>query len=230
MASATAILGSIRRVPNFQWDIRSATAQIRVMTVDEHPLVREGLAAVINREPGITVAAQAASGREAIALYREYRPSVITLDLSLPDMPGEELISRLLAEFPEVRIVVITDSSGDVRVLRILEAGVQGLVLKGMPSREILEVIRQVHSGKKMVPRQIASMLAERLSDETLTPREIQVLRLVAEGNRNKEVAACLSIADETVRMHMKNILGKLAAHDRTHAVTIAIKRGIFQL
>jgi DNA-binding NarL/FixJ family response regulator len=200
------------------------------MTVDEHPLFREGLAAVINREPGITVTAQAASGKDAIALYRDYRPNVVILDLSLPDMPGEQLISRLLAEFPDARIVAITDSDGDVRVLRVLEAGVQGLVFKGMPCKELLDVIRQVHSGKKTVSRQIASLLAEHFSDETLTRREIQVLRLVAEGNRNKEVAACLSIADETVRMHMKNILGKLAAHDRTHAVTIAIKRGIFQL
>jgi two-component system, NarL family, response regulator len=227
---ATPTLGASRPGAEFLWSVRAADSCIRVLTVDEQPLVREGLAAVINKQRGMTVIAEASSGAEAIRLFREYLPDVVTLDLNLPDMPGEELASRLRTEFPHVRIVAITSSCGDVRILRALEAGVKGLVLKGMPNSEWLEAIRQVHAGKKAIPRQIASTLAEHLGDEALTPREVQVLRLVAQGNRNKQVAAHLCIADETVRMHMKNILSKLSANDRTHAVTIALARGVFSL
>jgi DNA-binding NarL/FixJ family response regulator len=214
----------------FLWKVQPADACIRVLTVDEHPLVRAGLAAVINKQTGMTVIAEAASGAEAMVRFREYRPEVVTLDLQLPDTSGEELASRILGEFPGARIVAITGARGDVHLLRALEAGVKGVVLKGMPNSELIEAIRQVHAGRKMIPRQVASTLAEHLGDETLTPREVQVLRLVAQGNRNKQVAARLSIADETVRMHMKNILSKLAANDRTHAVTIALSRGVFSL
>jgi two-component system NarL family response regulator len=228
--AASATFRPSRPASGFQWNTRSAVAPIRLLAVDEHPLVREGLAAVLNREPGMALVAQASSGGEAMDTFREYRPDVVILDLSLPDVPGEQLVKQLLAEFPDARIVVITSACGDVRMLRILEAGVQGFVLRGMPNKDLLDAIRQVHSGKKMVPRQIASAIAEHIADETLTPREIQVLQLVAQGNRNKEIAGLLSIADETVRMHMKNILSKLAANDRTHAVTIAVKRGVFQL
>jgi DNA-binding NarL/FixJ family response regulator len=228
--AASAILRTPRPALGFQWSTPYPIAPIRVLAVDEHSLVREGLAAVLNREPGMALIAQASSGKEAIESYREHLPDVITLDLSMPDMPGEQLVRQLLAEFPDARIVVITSPRGDVQMLRMLEAGVQGFVLKGVAHKELLDAIRQVHSGKKVVPRQIASAIAEHVADETLTPREIQVLQLVAQGNRNKEVAGILSIADETVRMHMKHILGKLAANDRTHAVTIAIKRGVFQL
>jgi DNA-binding NarL/FixJ family response regulator len=228
--AASALIRVPRPVSGFQWRAQAVPAQIRVLTLDEDPLVREGLAAVNNREPGMALVAQASTGREALELHREYRPAIVTLGLSLPDMPGEELVARLLAEFPDARIVVITGAPGDVRMLRILETGVHGFVLKGTPNRELLEVMRQVHTGRKMVPRHIASMLAEHFADETLTPRETEVLQLVSQGNRNKDVAARLSIADETVRMHMKNILSKLGANDRTHAVTIALKRGVFQL
>ena len=203
---------------------------IRVLTVDQHPLVQEGLAAVIDREPDMTVVASAACGREGFEAFRRLRPDVLTLDLLLPDMSGDDLAKRIMAEFPGARMVVITSARGDVHMLRALESGVRGYVLKGMPQKELVDVIRQVHAGKKVIPRQVASNIAEHMADETLTPREIQVLQLVARGNRNKEVAAHLSIADETVRMHMKHILGKLAAHDRTHAVTIAVTRGVFQL
>jgi DNA-binding NarL/FixJ family response regulator len=203
---------------------------IRVLTVDQHPLVQEGLAAVIDREPDMTVVASAACGREGLEAFRRLRPDVLTLDLLLPDMSGDDLAKRIMAEFPGARMVVITSARGDVHMLRALESGVRGYVLKGMPQKELVDVIRQVHAGKKVIPRQVASNIAEHMADETLTPREIQVLQLVARGNRNKEVAAHLSIADETVRMHMKHILGKLAAHDRTHAVTIAVTRGVFQL
>jgi DNA-binding NarL/FixJ family response regulator len=203
---------------------------IRVLTVDQHPLVQEGLAAVIDREPDMTVVDSAACGREGLEAFRRLRPDVLTLDLLLPDMSGDDLAKRIMAEFPGARMVVITSARGDVHMLRALESGVRGYVLKGMPQKELVDVIRQVHAGKKVIPRQVASNIAEHMADETLTPREIQVLQLVARGNRNKEVAAHLSIADETVRMHMKHILGKLAAHDRTHAVTIAVTRGVFQL
>ena len=200
------------------------------MTVDEHSLVREGIAAVIHRETGMEVVAEAASGTEAIELYRRLRPDVVTLDLLLPDIPGEEVARRILAEFPNARVVVITGARGDVHMLRAMEAGIKGVVLKGMQHSALIETIRQVHAGRKVVPRQVASTLAEHFGDDALTPREVQVLRLVARGNRNKQVAAELEIADETVRMHMKNILSKLVANDRTHAVTIALTRGIFHL
>nr|WP_321478323.1 response regulator transcription factor [uncultured Paludibaculum sp.] len=216
--------------PGVRWGARSVQAEIRVLTVDAHPLVREGLAAVINKEEGMQVVAEAASGEEAVECYRRVRPDVVTLDLQLPDLPGESVARRILAEFPSARIVVITSLQGDAHMLRALEAGVRGLALKGMANEELLDVIRQVQSGRKSIPRQVASALADHLGEESLTPREVQVLRLVARGNRNKEVAAHLSIADETVRMHMKNILGKLAAHDRTHAVTIALTRGFISL
>jgi DNA-binding NarL/FixJ family response regulator len=176
------------------------------------------------------VVAGSPTGEEAITAFREHRPDVMTLGLRLPDMSGEEVVSRILKEYPAARIVVLTSSRRDAQILRVLAAGVRGLVLKGMSHLELIATIRQVHAGKKVIPHEIASMLAEHLGEETLTPREIQVLGLVAHGNRNKQVAAHLSIADETVRMHMKNILGKLGANDRTHAVTIALARGMLCL
>ena len=231
MATAVSALAPTPRgVLEFPWIATSSPRSIRVLTVDEHSLVRQGLAAVINGENGMEVIAEAANGEDAIRLFRDYRPDVMTLDLLLPDMPGEEVASRILAEFPLARIVVITGARGDIHMQRVLEAGVRGLVLKGMTHEGLLDTIRQVHAGRKMISRQVASTLAEHVGEETLTPREVQVLRLVAQGNRNKQVAAHLSIADETVRMHMKNILSKLGANDRTHAVTIALTRGIFQL
>ena len=203
---------------------------IRVLTVDEDPLVREGLTAVIGKETGMLVVAQASNSREAMDRFRAFRPDVVTLDLLLPDLPGDDLAGRLLHEFPDARILAITRARGDVSLLRALKAGVRGFVLKGMSNQELLDAIRQVYAGKKVIPRQVASTLAEHHGDEGLTAREDQVLRLVAHGNRNKQVASQLAIADETVRMHMKNILSKLTANDRTHAVTIALSRGVFQL
>lgn len=192
--------------------------------------MREGLSALINREDGMEVIAQAGSGSETIDAYRRYLPDVVTLDLQLPDMLGEDVARQILLQSRDVRVIVITGERGDVRLLRALRAGVHGFVLKGMERQELIETIRQVHSGRKRIPSQVATMLAEHVGEESLTPREIEVLRLVARGNRNKQVAAQLSIADETVRMHMKNILGKLSANDRTHAVTIALSRGILTL
>jgi DNA-binding NarL/FixJ family response regulator len=223
----TTLTGTLLETP---WTFSAAQSSIRVLTVDPDPLVREGLATVINKETGMEVVAEAATGSRAIEYFRENRPDVVTLSLLLPDLSGHEVARLILGEFPGARIVVITSVRGDVQLLRILESGVRGLVLKGVPHRELIETIRQVHAGKRMIPRNVASMLAEHLGEETLTPREVQVLSLVAKGNRNKQVAAHLSIADETVRMHMKNILSKLSANDRTHAVTIALSRGMFEL
>lgn len=219
-----------RKAPELRWNLRTVTAPIRVLTVDAHPLVREGLASIINKEPDMQVIAEASAGAEALSLYRRLRPDVLTIDLQLPDQPGDAVVREVLAEFPGARIVVITSLQGDAHMLRALDAGAKGLAFKGMPNGELLEVLRQVHTGRKFIPRAVATTLADHLGEESLTPREVQVLRLVARGNRNKEVAAHLAIADETVRMHMKNILGKLAAHDRTHAVTIALTRGFISL
>jgi DNA-binding NarL/FixJ family response regulator len=201
-----------------------------VMTIDDQPLVQQGLAAVLNNQPDMAVVAGASSGTSAIASYREHRPDVATLDLRLPDMRGEDVAQKILAEFPDARLVVLTAAKGDVQIKRAFAVGVRGYVFKGMSNNELVDVIRQVHSGRKMIPREVATQIAEHITDDALTPREVQVLRLVAAGNRNKEIANHLSIADETVRMHMKNIMSKLGAHDRAHAVTIAITRGVFEL
>ncbi|MBS1824127.1 MAG: response regulator transcription factor [Acidobacteria bacterium] len=212
------------------WSTHTAQASIRVLTVDQHALVREGIAAILNRATDLRIVAEAATGEEAIAMCRDYRPDIVTLDLVLPDMTGAQAVRRILDETPGVRVVAVTAAPGDISILRALEAGVRGLVLKAMAHGELPQTLRQVHAGRKVIPRQVASKLAEYLGDEGLTRRELQVLELVAQGNRNKQIAGLLSIADETVRMHMKNILGKLRANDRTHAVTIALARGFFPL
>jgi DNA-binding NarL/FixJ family response regulator len=210
--------------------VRAANRPIRVLTVDEHHLVQEGLAAMINREEDMTVVASASNGREAMDAVRRLRPDVVTLDLLLPDIQGDELARQILAEFPRTRIVAITSAQGHAQARRALDAGVHGYLSKAAPRADLLKGIRQVQAGRRMVPGPIAVQLAEHFNEEKLTPREVQVLQLVARGNRNKEVAAQLSIAEDTVRMHMKNILGKLNAHDRTHAVTIAAVRGLLRL
>ena len=209
---------------------RTATRQIRVLIVDEHQLVQEGLAAMINREQDMIAVATASTAEEAIEAVRRHRPDVVTLDLLLPGIPGDALARQILVEFPRTRIVAITSAQGHVHARRALDAGVRGFLSKAASKCDLVCAIRQVESGRTMIPGPVASKIAEHLTDETLTPREIQVLQLVARGNRNKQVAAQLSIADETVRMHMKNILGKLAANDRTHAVTIAVTRGLLRL
>jgi len=212
------------------WAGRFASNVIRVLAVGGEPLAREGIAALINKQSGLSVVAEAESGAQAIEYYRMHRPDVVTLGSKLPDMTCESLASRLVTSFSGARIVVITAARGDIQLQRILETGVRGMVSRGAPYSELIETIRQVHAGRRVIPGDVASTLAEHLGEESLTPREVQVLRLVAQGNRNKQVAGLLSIADETVRMHMKNILGKLRANDRTHAVTIALARGMFEL
>ena len=204
--------------------------RIRVLTVDGHQLVLEGLAAMISREADMTVVATASSGEEAIDDVRRYRPDVVTLDLLLPDMPGEDLARRILAEFPDTRIVAITSAQSYTNARRALDAGVHGFLSKAVPVCELVRAIRLVQAGKRMIPGPVAFPAAGRRAGEALTAREIQVLQLVAWGSRNRQVAVQLSIAYETVRMHIRNILEKLRANDRAHAVTIALSRGILRL
>jgi len=205
-------------------------AHIRVLCVDDHPLLREGIAAVINNQPDMLLVAEASSGREAIQKYREHQPDVTLMDLRLPDMSGINSMIAIRSEFPEARIVMLTTFEGDVEIQRSLEAGARGYLLKSMPPKDLAEAIRQVHRGKKRIPPELAARLAEHLGDEALTEREIEVLRHIAGGNRNREIADRLFISEETVKVHIKHIMEKLGAADRTEAVAIAVRRGIIQL
>jgi DNA-binding NarL/FixJ family response regulator len=203
---------------------------IRVLSVDDHPLLRDGLAALINSRPGMVLVAQAASALEGIAEFRKHQPDVTLMDLRLPDKSGIEAMRTIRAEFPEARVIVLTTFEGDVEIQRALEAGAQAYILKNMPPRELLEVIEQVHAGKKRIPSQVAAQLADHLTDEALTSRETQVLHELAEGNRNREIAGKLLITEETVKVHIKHIMEKLGASDRTQAVAIGLRRGIIHL
>lgn len=203
---------------------------IRVLCVDDHPLLREGIAALVASQPDMDLAAEASNGREAIEQFRKHRPDVTLMDLQMPEMNGVDAMGAIRAEFPEARIIVLTTYSGDVQVMRALKAGARAYLLKGLLRKELLETIRAVHSGQKRLPPEVASEIAGHATDDALTSREIDVLRLIAGGNANKEIAAQLSITEETVKGHVKNILAKLGANDRTHAVTIGLKRGIIEL
>jgi DNA-binding NarL/FixJ family response regulator len=203
---------------------------IRILSVDDHPLLREGLAAIINSQPDMVMIAQASNAQEAIQQFRKHKPDVTLMDLRLPDRSGIEALIDIRAEFPEARIIMLTTFEGDVEIQRALEAGARGYVLKSMPPKELVEVIVQVHAGKKRIPTQIAAQLAEHLSDESLTSREIEVLSLIAGGNRNRDIAEKLFIAEETVKVHIKHIMDKLGASDRTQAVAIGVRRGIIHL
>lgn len=205
-------------------------AKIRIFCVDDHPLLHEGIAAVISNQPDMSLVAEAFSGREATQKFRECRPDVTLLDLRLPDMSGIDTLIAIRTEFPEARIIILTTFEGDVDIQRALQAGARAYVLKSTPPKELVEVIRKVHSGKKPISTEIATQLAEHLSDEALTDREIQVLKHVAEGNRNREIAEKLFISEETVKVHIKHVMEKLGAADRTQAVSIGVRRGFIQL
>ena len=203
---------------------------IRILAVDDHALLREGIGALIGSQTDMELVAEAANGREAIELFRTHRPDIVLMDLQMPEMSGIDAISAIRGEFSEARIIVLTTHAGDVQVSRALKAGARAYLLKGLLRKELLETIRAVHAGQRRLSAEVAAGIAEHATHESLTPREIQVLRLVAGGNANKEIAAQLSLTEETVKTHIKNILGKLQASDRTHAVTIGLKRGIIEL
>ena len=203
---------------------------IRVLAVDDHPLLREGIAALISTEEDMELIGEASNGREALDLFRKSHPDITLMDLQMPEMNGIDAIGAIRGEFPDARIIVLTTQPGDVQVSRALKAGARAYLMKGMLRKELLDTIRAVHGGQKRLSPEIAAEIAEHATDGALTPREIEVLRLVAAGNANKEIGARLSLTEVTVKSHVKNILAKLGANDRTHAVTIALKRGIIDL
>ena len=203
---------------------------IRILTVDDHPLIRVGIATLVSTESDMKMVGEASNGREGLAKFRECLPDVTLMDLQMPDMNGIDAVTAIRDEFPEARIIVLTTYTGDVQVFRAIKAGAQAYVIKNLVHKELLQTIRAVHAGRKTMSPEVAAQVAAYAGDEALTSREIDVLRLIAAGAANKEIAAQLSISEETVKSRVKNILLKLGANDRTHAVTIGLKRGIIEL
>ena len=210
--------------------VSASHPQIRILVADDHPIVREGLRGLIAVQPDIVVVAEASNGREAIQQFRIHRPDVTVMDLQMPEMDGVDAVFAIRDEFPGAKIIVLTTYAGDAQILRALKAGAQGYLLKAVMHKELADNIRAVYAGRKVMAPEAAAQVAEHTGEEALTPKEIEVLRLIAAGNANKEIAAQLSISEETVKSRVKNILDKLGANDRTHAVTIGLKRGIIEL
>jgi DNA-binding NarL/FixJ family response regulator len=208
----------------------SAAGAIRILTVDDHPMLREGIAAVLASEEDMFLVAEASNGREAVDQFRTHHPDVTLMDVQMPEVNGIDAILKIRKEFPDARIIVLTTYTGDAQAARAFKAGACGYLLKSMVRKELVDTIRLVHAGKKKIPAEIAVEMAQHHSDDALTEREIEVLREVAAGNANKMVAQRLNISEETVKAHMRSILSKLGANDRTHAVTIAVKRGIIEI
>jgi len=208
----------------------TTTQTVRVLCVDDHPLVRKGIASILNNEPDMKLVAEAGNGQDAVAMFKAHQPDVTLMDLRMPNMDGIEAARQIRAEFPEAKIIALTSFDGDQEIYRALEAGVRGYLLKEMVHTEVVRAIRLVHSGKRLMPPEVAERLTDYFPKAALTPREVEVLTLVATGLANKEIASKLGTADGTVKIHVQNILSKLNASDRTHAVTIAIQRGIIKL
>ena len=206
------------------------TKTIRILTADDHALLRQGIAALVEIEPDMELVAQASTGREAIEQFRRHRPDITLMDLQMPDISGIEAIIAIRSEFPDARIIVLTTYTGDVQVVRALKAGARGYLLKGNVNTDLLQTIREVHAGRKRIPPEVAAELAMHTVEDQLTARELEIVKLIAKGNANKEIAAQLSIREDTVKSHVGNILEKLGANDRTHAVTVGLKRGIIEL
>jgi DNA-binding NarL/FixJ family response regulator len=210
--------------------VSDGSAQIRILTVDDHALVRQGIAVLVGTQPDMTLVAEASNGREAIQQFRTHRPDVTLMDLQMPEMNGFDAIVAIRGEFPDAKIVVLTTYQGDVQILRSLKAGALGYLLKNTFHKELVETIRAVHAGRKALSPEASYEIADHATDDALTPAEISVLRLIAAGNANKQIADQLKITEETVKSRVKNILSKLGANDRTHAAMIGMKRGIIEL
>jgi DNA-binding NarL/FixJ family response regulator len=208
----------------------SEARRIRVLSIDDHPLLREGIAAIISNQPDMELVGQAADAHEGLRLYRQLKPDITLLDLRLPDMSGIDTLMAIRAEFVNARVIILSASQGDMEIQRAMEAGARGFLLKSLPHKEIVNAVRLVHAGKKCVPPDVAASLAEYLAEDMLTGREVEVVALIGAGNRNRDIADILSISEDTVKGHMRNIMEKLGANDRTEAVVIAIRRGIIQL